>query len=406
MSTDPIWIPGAAGSGFGSDHLPVGRFSRPGSVDPRVGVRVGAYALDLTGVAHDGPHAELFAAGDLTPLLATGTQRWRDVRDWMRDLVTDRNRVADVAPHLVALDSLEMLAPIAVGDYVDFYASIDHASNVGRMFRPDGEPLTPNWRHLPISYHGRAGTVVPSGTPVVRPNGQYLDAAGLPVYGPSRRLDIEAELGFVVGVGTELGETVAVEAFDQHVFGVTGLNDWSARDIQSWEYTPLGPHLGKSFATSISTWITPLAALERARVPLPTQTPRPLPHLDAVGMVGLDIHVSVRINGEEISRPPYRSMYWGPAQMLAHLTSNGASVRPGDLFGSGTISGPSRDQRGSLLELSWNGAEPWIGNGRPRTFLEDGDEVVLDYRAPGEFGELVLGEVRGTILPALTGSHR
>jgi fumarylacetoacetase len=325
---------------------------------------------------------------------------------WIRDLVTDQNRVAEVAPHLVALDSLVMLAPIEVGDYVDFYASIDHASNVGRMFRPDGEPLTPNWRHLPISYHGRAGTVVPSGTPVVRPNGQYLGGEGTPVYGPSRRLDIEAELGFVVGVGTELGTTVAVEAFDQHVFGVTGLNDWSARDIQSWEYTPLGPHLGKSFATSISTWITPLAALERARVPLPTQTPRPLPHLDAAGMFGLDIEVSVSINGEEVSRPPYRSMYWSPAQMLAHLTSNGASLRPGDLFGSGTISGPSRDQRGSLLELSWNGAEPWIGHGRPRTFLEDGDEVVLGYRAPGEFGELTLGEVRGTILPALTGSRR
>jgi fumarylacetoacetase len=406
VSTDPIWIPGAAGSGFGSDHLPLGRFRRRDSADARVGVRLGDYALDLTGVAQGGPHAETFASGELTTLLASGVPVWRQVREWIRELVTDRDHTAEVAPHLAAVDSLTMLAPITVGDYVDFYASIDHASNVGRMFRPDGEPLTPNWRHLPISYHGRAGTVVPSGTPVVRPNGQYLDGSGTPVYGPSRRLDIEAELGFVVGVGTELGETVAVEDFDRHVFGVSGLNDWSARDIQSWEYTPLGPHLGKSFATSISTWITPLAALDHARVALPAQAPRPLPHLDAAELFGLDIDVSIRINGEELSRPPYRSMYWSPAQMLAHLTSNGASLRPGDLFGSGTISGPARDQRGSLLELSWNGAEPWIGHGGPRTFLEDGDEVVLGYRAPGEFGELSLGEVRATILPAPTGSRR
>ncbi len=245
--------------------------------------------------------------------------------------------MADVALHL----------PIEVADYVDFYASLDHATNVGKMFRPDGDALTPNWRHLPIGYHGRAGTVVPSGTPVVRPCGQRVSTSSTtgppePTVGASRRLDIEAELGFVVGAPSPLGEPVPYAGFADHVFGVLGLNDWSARDIQAWEYVPLGPFLGKSFATSVAHWVTPLAALDAAWVDLPGQDPRPLDYLDPDHARGLDIDVEVELNGEVVSRPPYRTMYWGPGQMLAHLTVNGASLRTGDLFASGTISGPER----------------------------------------------------------------
>jgi len=293
-----------------------------------------------------------------------------------------------------------MHLPIEVADYVDFYASEHHASNVGKIFRPDGPALTPNWKHQPIGYHGRAGTVVPSDTPVVRPNGQRkAPDADRPTFGPSRRLDIEAELGFVVGVGSTQGVPVGVDAFADHVFGVVILNDWSARDLQAWEYVPLGPFLGKSFATSISTWVLPLAALDAARRPLPVQQPPLLDYL--VGDTpGYAIEVEVWLNGTLISTCPYADMYYSPAQLVAHLTSNGASLRTGDLLGSGTISGPAADQRGSLLELTWNGTEPLILDGVERTFLADGDEVLLRGRAPGAGGTIRLGEVTGRIVPA------
>ncbi|HET7172670.1 MAG TPA: fumarylacetoacetate hydrolase family protein, partial [Nocardioidaceae bacterium] len=286
-----------------------------------------------------------------------------------------------------------------VADYVDFYCSLEHASNVGRMFRPDQEPLKPNWRHLPVGYHGRAGTVVVSGTEVRRPCGQRVSTGSTtPEYGESRRLDIETELGFVVGVPSPLGERVPVEGFADHVFGVLGVNDWSARDIQSWEYVPLGPFLGKSFATTVSGWVTPLDALEAARVELPGQDPEPLDYLKVEEPAGYDIDIEVVLNGDVVSRPPYSAMYWSAAQMLAHLTVNGASLRTGDLFASGTVSGDEPDQRGSFLELSWGGKEPF-GDGR--TFLEDGDEVTLRATAPGALGgRIALGEVTGRIEPA------
>ncbi|WP_447643887.1 fumarylacetoacetate hydrolase family protein [Nocardioides zeae] len=296
---------------------------------------------------------------------------------------------------------MRLLLPFEVGDYVDYYASEHHATNVGRMFRPDGEALLPNWKHLPVGYHGRSGSVVVSGTPVRRPLGQRKPpGADGPVFGPSERLDIEAELGFVVGRGVPHGTPVGTADFATTVFGVTGVNDWSSRDIQSWEYVPLGPNLAKSFATTIGAWVTPLAALEAARVPLPGQDPEVLPYLQEDGPGGYDIAVEVELDGEVVARPPYRAMYWSPAQMLAHLTVNGASLRVGDLYASGTISGPERDQRGSFLELSWGGREPFTAAGRERTFLEDGDEVVLRYTAPGALGRIALGEVRGTIVPA------
>ena len=302
-----------------------------------------------------------------------------------------------------------MHLPVEVADYVDFYASEHHATNVGRIFRPDSEPLTPNWKHLPIGYHGRAGTVVVSGTDVVRPSGQRKpQSADAPTFGPSIRLDIEAELGFVVGGSSALGEPVSLEDAADHLFGVVLLNDWSARDIQAWEYVPLGPFLGKSFATSISAWVVTLDALEAARVPLPGQDPEPLPYLrgsttDAGSTAfGLDVHVEVDWNGTVVSRPEARDLYWSATQMVAHMTVNGATLRDGDLFGSGTISGTDRGTRGSFLELSWSGQEPVsLDDGTTRSFLEDGDTVVLRGSAPGPGGSVIgLGEVSGTIRPA------
>jgi fumarylacetoacetase len=375
-------------TGFGLDHLPYGVFSVAGDA-LRVGVRLEDQVLDLA-AATGRPE---FDQPSLNAFMALGPQVWAETRAAVVALAE-----GDAAP-AYALDEVVLHQPFEVADYVDFYASLEHASNVGRIFRPDQEPLLPNWRHLPVGYHGRAGTVVPSGTPVVRPNGQRKapDEAA-PTFGPSRRLDIEAELGFVVGVGSRLGEPVPHAAFADHVFGVVGLNDWSARDIQAWEYVPLGPFLGKSFATSVSTWVTPLAALDAAWTALPGQDPRPLDYLEPDRARGLDIDVEVVLNGEVVSRPPYAAMYWGPAQMLAHLTVNGASLRTGDLFASGTISGAEPDQRGSFLELSWGGTEPLPGG---RTFLEDGDEVVLRYSAPGTGGgRITLGEVAGRIEPA------
>jgi fumarylacetoacetase len=377
-----------ASSGFGLDHLPYGVFSVAGG-PRRVGVRCEDRVIDLF-AASGRPE---FDTPSLNAFLALGSEVWRQTRDEVRSL-------AEAGGHAVPLDDVVLHLPVEIADYVDFYASLDHATNVGRMFRPDGEALTPNWRHLPIGYHGRAGTVVVSGTPVTRPSGQRkAPTDALPTFGPSQRLDIEAELGFVVGTPTPLGEPVPFTGLADHVFGVTGLNDWSARDIQAWEYVPLGPFLGKSFATSISPWVTPLAALDAAWVDLPGQDPEPLPYLGPGATQGLDIAVEVELNGEVVSRPPYRTMYWSPAQMLAHLTVNGASLRTGDLFASGTISGPERDQRGSFLELSWGGAEPFGADGH--TFLRDGDEVVLRYSAPSvSGGRLTLGEVAGRIDPA------
>ncbi|MBV9831270.1 MAG: fumarylacetoacetase [Marmoricola sp.] len=371
--------------GYGIDHLPYGIYSTGGGA-PRVGVRYGDAVVD----AHEATGLDVMLSGTLNPFLALGPEQWSHARSALAAAVDDAEQVP--------LDEVDLHLPFEVADYVDFYCSLQHATNVGRIFRPDSDPLTPNWRHLPIGYHGRAGTVVVSGTDVVRPCGQRPESGGAPTYGPSRRLDIEAELGFVVGVPSERGTAVPTSGFAEHVFGVTLLNDWSARDIQAWEYVPLGPFLGKSFATSISPWITPLAALEAARTPLPGQDPTPLPYLAVDEPAGYDVDVEVVLNGEVVSRPPYAAMYWSPAQMLAHLTVNGASLRTGDLFASGTISGEEREQRGSLLELSWGGREPF---GEGRTFLEDGDEVVLRATAPGTAGgRISLGEVSGRILPA------
>ncbi len=399
------WVEGAAGSGFDLDHLPYGVFSI-GDQQARVGVRIGDVVMDASAVAAYGgdpgdgpPLAEVWAQPSLNGFLALGRPAWEIARDWLVEVLGNDVHAERTAPHLYPVSDVKLHLPFQVADYVDFYCSLQHATNVGRMFRPDGDALTLNWRHLPIGYHGRAGTVVVSGTDVRRPSGQGRPSGdgGPPAFGPSRRLDIECELGFVVGTPSAQGTSVPVSDFADHVFGVTPLNDWSARDIQAWEYVPLGPFLGKSFATSISPWVTPLAALDAARVPLPGQDPAPLPYLAVVDPAGYAIDFEIVLNGEVVSRPPYAAMYWSPAQMLAHLTVNGASLRTGDLYASGTISGDEREQRGSFLELSWGGAEPFGRDGR--TFLVDGDEVVLRASAPGALGgRITLGEVAGRIV--------
>jgi fumarylacetoacetase len=354
---------------------------------PRVGFRVAQDVLDLA--AHG--LGEVFEAPTLNPFLALGRSSWEDTVARVAELV-------DAGADLVPLENAEVRIPFAVADYVDFYSSLEHATNLGRLFRPDSDPLLPNWRHLPVAYHGRAGTVVVSGTPIVRPCGQSkAPAADAPGFGPSRRLDIELELGFVVGVGSALGEPVPASAFRDHVFGVVLVNDWSARDIQAWEYQPLGPFLGKSFATSIGAWVTPLALLEDRFVPAPRQEPEPLPYLLTEGTWGLDVELAVEVGGTVVTRTNASGLYWTMPQQLAHATVNGASIATGDLFASGTISGSEHGSEGSLIELTRNGEHPIeLADGSARTFLEDDDVVVIRGRA----GELELAEVRGTILPA------
>jgi fumarylacetoacetase len=381
-------------------------FSLPDDSRPRIGVAIGSQILDVGSLAarEGAPFASPLAATTLNAFLALGRSAWRDVRAWLTQRLGDERHRAAVEPALVPQQVARMQLPFEVADYVDFYASEHHAANLGRILRPEQEPLLPNWKHLPVAYHGRAGTIVVSGTEIVRPCGQRKapDAAA-PTFGPSGRLDFEAEVGFVVGVPSALGESVPIARFREHVFGVCLVSDWSARDIQAFEYVPLGPFLGKSFATSISPWIVPLEALEAARTAPPRRTQSLLPHLDDSAFpFALELELEVRLNGHLIARPPFAGMYWTAPQMLAHMTSNGASLRTGDLFASGTVSGPDKRQRGSLIELSWGGTQPvLLPSGASRTFLEDGDELAISASAPGLHGERIgLGEVRGRIAPA------
>ncbi|OLR95597.1 fumarylacetoacetase [Actinokineospora bangkokensis] len=389
---DPAFSPDEP---FGPQTLPYGVLDTPDG--PVVAVRVGDHALPLRALAGEfsAELAPLVAAGSLDPLLAAGRPAWSALRARLRELVSQS--AAPPGAELLALSAVTTRLPFTVGDYVDFYSSRHHAENVGRMFRPDAEPLLPNWTHLPVGYHGRSGTVVVSGTDVVRPHGQRRGEHG-PVFGPSTRLDIEAEVGFVCG-GPVAGR-VSTSSAPDHVFGVVVLNDWSARDIQAWEYVPLGPFLGKSFATSISAWVTPLEAFAAARVEVPDPGHPRLDYLVEDQHWGLDLTMEVRWNGTTVSRPPFAGMAFSCAQQLAHMTVNGATVRPGDLFGSGTVSGPEKRQRGSFLELSWGGAEPVVlDDGSTRTFLEDGDTVVITATAPGPDGSVVgLSEVVGTVV--------
>jgi fumarylacetoacetase len=399
------WLDTPEHTGFGPENLPYGVVAH-GDRAPQLAIAIGQHAFPLGAATEAGlfdrvvPDPDILTAPSLDRLLAAGPRVWHAVRERAAELLGARRaNAAAVRPLLLELAAVSNPLPFTVADYVDFYSSRDHAENLGRLFRPGSAPLLPNWTHLPIGYHGRSGTVVVSGTPIVRPHGQRLPAPGAePVFGPTTRLDIEAEVGFVVGVPTRMGQTVSVDEFADHVFGAVLVNDWSARDIQAWEYQPLGPFLGKSFATSVSPWVVPLEALSEARVAPPRQDPVPLPHLLGDHW-GYDLSLRVDLNGTTVSRPPFAGLYWTPAQQLAHMTSNGASLRTGDLFASGTVSGPEPGQRGSFIELTWNGAEPIrLADGSTRGFLADGDTVVLSGSAPGHGGTRIgFGAVTGTV---------
>lgn len=390
------WVAVPEGSSFPIENLPYGIFDDGRGA--RAGVAIGADILDVTAAHRDGLIGALpdgvFDSGTLSAFAALGPEAWTATRRRVTELLTDASAAARV--RLVPQRSVTMRLPVAVGDYVDFYSSEHHARNVGEMFRPQQEPLLPNWKHLPVAYHGRASTVVVSGTDIVRPWGQRRGGDGRPEFGPSTRLDFELEVGFVTGPGNVLGEPIPVAEAEQHIFGTCLVNDWSARDIQAWEYVPLGPFLGKSFATTMSPWIVPLAALEPYRTMPPPQDPPALPYLRTEGATGLDLDLEVELNGTVVSRTSFRHMYWSMAQQLAHATVNGAAIRPGDLFASGTVSGPDRGTEGSLLELTRNGTEPLtLPDGSVRAFLEDGDTVVLRARAGDRVG---FGACSGTVV--------
>jgi fumarylacetoacetase len=379
---------------FGPQTLPYGVVDAGDG--PQVAVRLGDQALLLPSVDL-GDLAELVSGPSLDRLLAATRVEWSALRARLVSLVSQS---VPSGVHLVPLTDVRMSLPFTVGDYVDFYCSRYHAENVGRIMRPDTEPLLPNWTHLPVGYHGRSGTVVVSGTDVERPHGQRKGSP-LPQFGPTKRLDVEAEVGFVCG--GPVARRVPTSSAADHIFGVVLVNDWSARDIQGWEYQPLGPFLGKSFATSISAWVTPLDALATARVPVTEVGHERLEYLREDPPWGLDLRLKIEWNGTVVSRPQFSDMSFSCAQQLAHMTVNGATVRPGDLFASGTVSGPTKDRRGCFLELSWGGREVIrLADGSERTFLEDGDTVVITATAPGGDGSVVgIAPVEGTVRPAV-----
>lgn len=378
--------------------------------------------LDLNAASHagllgTGKLAEVTRPGSLNPLLASGRETWTELRARIQSLLVDGSHELDGFNHTMLFrgwSGAEMVVPFEVGDYIDFYSSLEHATNLGKIMRPGTEPLLPNWRWLPIGYHGRAGSIVIDGTPIVRPCGQIKTGSGEPIFGPSRMLDFETEVAFVTGHGNALGERITADRARDHIFGLVLLNDWSARDIQAWEYQPLGPFLGKSFATSISPWVVTLEALEPYRVPGPPQDPAPLEYLRYTEDWNYDISLKVDLQTERmrerpppvwadtISRSNYKYLYWNMAQQLAHASSNGATIRPGDLFASGTISGSEQDSYGSMIELTSRGSQPLtLSSGEERGFLEDGDSVTIWGHAGEEPGpQIGFGRVRGTIVPA------
>ncbi|MHB8512706.1 MAG: fumarylacetoacetase [Actinomycetota bacterium] len=375
--------------GFSIENLPYGVFST-GVSPPRCGVAFEEFVVDLSKLEalDELVPKGTFSQPSLNAFLDLGPEVWDRVR-----IRISENLISRKSDFLIPRSAVTMHLPVFVRDYVDFYSSIQHATNLGRIFRPDADALMPNWRHLPVGYHGRASTIVVSGTPVKRPMGQL----GAGRFGPCEKLDFELEIGFISAVPNKLGDPVSVEQARDHIFGVVLVNDWSARDIQSWEYQPLGPFLGKSFATSISAWVVPLAALDPFKLEAPVQDPEPLPYLRPQGHV-FDIDLEVELNGEVISRTNAKNLYWTFEQQLAHATVNGAIASSGDLFASGTISGEQEGSYGSLIELTWNGSSPIKVGSELRTFLEDGDTVTIRGSAGNRvgFGE-VTGQIKGNV---------
>jgi fumarylacetoacetase len=396
-------------SHFPIQNLPFGVFEHKRAT--RAGVRIGDLILNLAALQERGFFPDLppvFKAGTLNRFLSLGRPAWREVRATVSRLL--RDDIADLRDNaelretaLIPVSEVTMKLPVAIGDYTDFYSSREHATNVGIMFRGKENALMPNWLHLPVAYHGRASSIVVSGTAVRRPCGQVLpDGQEMPAFRPSRLLDFELEMGFFIGPGTELGSPIAAGDAEKHIFGLVLVNDWSARDIQKWEYQPLGPFTAKNFATSISPWIVTLEALEPFRCRGPEQSPAPLPYLRTTGDMAYDIELEVYLQTSRISRSNFRHLYWNMHQQLSHHTVTGCNVRPGDLMASGTISAQGDDGGGSLLELSWKGTRPvGLANGEQRRFLEDHDTVTLTGWCQGQGYRVGFGEVSGKILPPL-----
>ena len=408
-------------SHFPIQNLPFGVFRPKGEASGRVGVRIGESVLDLAGAAARGwldacrhvPHG-VFEAPALNPFLALGRPAWSEVRGTVSDLLrSDAPRLRDDpiarARLLLPVAEVEMLLPALIGDYTDFYSSREHATNVGTLMRGKDNALMPNWLHLPVAYHGRASSIVPSGTAVRRPLGQTNpDEGAAPRFGPSQVLDFELEMGFLVGPGNALGQPIRIDEAEAHVFGLLLVNDWSARDIQKWEYQPLGPFGSKNFATTVSPWVVTLEALEPFRCAPPVQEPAPLPYLRGSDDFTYDVQLEVLFRPAQsaeaavISRSNFRQLYWTMSQQLTHHTVTGCNLRPGDLLASGTISAPDAGGYGSLLELTWRGTKPLeLPGGVTRRFLEDGDTLALSGRCAGAAYSIGFGECSGTVLPAL-----
>ena len=397
-------------SDFPIQNLPYGIFSTQANPHLRVGTRLGDFVVDLSMLDDDGRFDKkygFFADATLNRFMAAGRDVWREIRQRLIKLLGEE-QASLKQEALIPVQEVQMHLPVSVGDYTDFYASREHATNVGIMFRGKENALMPNWLHLPVGYHGRASSVVLSGTDVIRPRGQVKPKDAPVEFATSRQLDFELEMGFFIGAGNELGEPISIENAREHIFGMVLLNDWSARDIQAWEYQPLGPFLAKNFATSISPWVVTMDALEPFRVRGPQQDPTPLPYLQADSASGFDIQLEVNLRSarmdeaQVISRSNMKHLYWSIEQMLAHHTVTGCNMRVGDLCGTGTISGPTEDSYGSMLELAWRGEKPLqLSSGETRTFLQDGDTLTMKGYCQGDGYRIGFGEVTGKILPAL-----
>jgi fumarylacetoacetase len=419
-STQRSWLNITSDSDFSLQNLPFGIFACKTVNEPRVGLALGDSIVDtvvlfdaglLSGVR--GLTREHLCNASLNVLLAQGSTTWRELRLRVAELFTAGNREVydnpDLHARVLVKQSLaRMHLPTKIGSYVDFYSSREHASNVGSMFRDPQNPLLPNWLHIPIGYNGRSSSIVPTGVAIKRPLGQLKnDADPAPTFGPSRQLDFELEMAFITGRQTQLGERIPAAHTDDYIFGMTLLNDWSARDVQRWEYVPLGPFLAKTFATSMSPWIVTLDALQPFRVNGPEQTVPVLPYLQTHGAQTYDINLEVWLQSAKMNTPMkicrtnFRHMYWNMAQQLAHMTSNGTNIDIGDVYGSGTISGPTPDSYGSMLELCWKGTKPLqLPDGTQRKFIEDGDTVIMKGWAEKDGVRVGFGEVRSLVQPA------
>jgi len=394
-------------SDFPIQNLPYGIFSTRVDPRPRVGTRLGDMVIDLSILDDEnriGVRRGFFADTTLNRFMSAGRAVWKETRQRLTDLLSSANSPVRKEA-LVPISEVQMHLPVAIGDYTDFYASREHATNVGIMFRGKENALMPNWLHLPVGYHGRASSVVLSGSEIIRPRGQVKGKDSPPEFSPTRQLDFELEMGFVIGRGNDLGQPISIEDAREHIFGMVLLNDWSARDIQAWEYQPLGPFLAKNFATSISPWVVTMDALEPFRVRGPEQEPAPLSYLQLDSPCGVDIHLEVTLRSARmdapqiISRSNMKHLYWSMEQMLAHHTVTGCNMRTGDLCGTGTISGPTEDSYGSLLELTWRGEKPIQLPQEQRAFLQDGDVVTMKGWCQGDGYRVGFGEVTGKILP-------